>query len=339
MNKDPYFSFSLTIAARPRRNGERVEKGVLILNKCDEAAGAIPGLKDYFYLVERRGWFGPSEERSADVKLVDDPTVVESMKKEFPRAIVLPFASGDFVDTDKFHPLGIPKRYAGIQISAWRKFKRHDLFVRAAALLPGRKFMEFGHYWNEPGRRPWGEEWVLKKKTIRLAGKLGADVEFPFAEARRNSDFPNDAATMNRMLNAAAMGILTAGPEGINRFKMECLAADVPMLVAEDAGPATTRHINEKTGILFEPTPEKLAEAIRYAEGHLADFSPRAYVLEHTGIKNALPVLKNALRELARRDGFSRDYEEVYWDGRNENFLWAKGGAIAKVREAIKSAS
>jgi hypothetical protein len=170
---------------------------------------------------------------------------------------------------------------------------------------------------------------------MRLSRKLRANIEFPFASIKRNADLPSDPEMINRLVNTAKMGILTSEHEGLSRFKMECLSADIPVLVPEDAGPATTRHINEKTGMLFKPTPEDLAEAIRYVEDHLGSFSPRAYVLGHTGVHHALPALKNALRMLAKRDGFQRDYEEISWNGRNEGLIWGRGKAIAEVKNAV----
>lgn len=327
---------SVAIVARPRRGSGVIEKGAVIVNECDRLFDAVPRLKDYFYLVERRGWFGMNKERSADVKLVDDLTTMEETRRKFPRAIVLEFANGDFVDTDKFRPLGIPKTYTGIQIAAWQRFKRHDLFVEAAALLPDRKFLKFGHFWLGPGHWGWLTSSLRRRRIIRKARRLKSSIDFPFSDAKDIRGLLWNAEEVNRLMNAAKMGILTSEHEGLNRFKMECLSADIPMLVPEDAGSATTRHINEKTGVLFEPTPEKLAQAIRYVEHHLTDFSPRAYVVEYTGMHRALPALKRALQSLARRDGFARNYEEVYWDGRNESLVWGKERSIAEVERAMQ---
>ncbi|MCL4392498.1 glycosyltransferase [Patescibacteria group bacterium] len=317
---------SLAMIAEPRKRNGIVEKGVIVANQCDRLSKIVPHLKDYFYLVERRGWLWMNSEKTADVKLVDDLTTLEETKRKFPEAIVLEFSNGDFVDTDLFHPLNIPKIYTGIQIAAWPAFKRHELFVRAAALLPQERFIKFGHFWQKSRWFDRNSEAVRRRKIIRLAHRLHASIDFP-GEA--------DASEVNRLVNTAKMGILTSEHEGLSRFKMECLSADIPVLVPEDAGPATTRHINEKTGMLFKPTPEDLAEAIRYVEDHLGSFSPRAYVLGHTGVHHALPALKNALRMLAKRDGFQRDYEEISWNGRNEGLIWGRGKAIAEVKNAV----
>ncbi|MCL4392497.1 glycosyltransferase [Patescibacteria group bacterium] len=323
-------NFPYSPLARPQRGAHGIEKGVVIVNRCDELCEAVPHLKDYFYLVERRGWFGMNKERNADIKLVDDPTTMEETRKKFPHAIPLVLADGDFVDTDLFHPLNIPKIYTGIQIAAWPAFKRHELFVRAAALLPQERFIKFGHFWQKSRWFDRNSEAVRRRKIIRLAHRLHASIDFP-GEA--------DASEVNRLVNTAKMGILTSEHEGLSRFKMECLSADIPVLVPEDAGPATTRHINEKTGMLFKPTPEDLAEAIRYVEDHLGSFSPRAYVLEKTGMKNSLVMLRGALQILAKKDGSDRSYEEIKWDGRNERFVWTKEEALEDIKKAMNSFS
>lgn len=323
---------SLAILAQPKKVGDFIQKGALILNQCDEFVRILPDVKKYFYLVERRGWYGFNLEKSADIKLVDDPFTLEKTKKLFPHAIVLEFSNADFVDTDIFKPLGYPSKYTAIQIAAWEEFKRHELFVKAAALLPSKKFLKFGHFWDG-GKF---SELVLKAKIIFLAKKLKADIDFPYAFSLRNKRLPKDPKQINRIINTAKMGIITSQKEGVNRFKMECLSANLPFLVPEDAEPPLKKHINEKTGVLYKPTPQGLKEAILYVEEFYDSFSPREYILQNTGMKNALVALKKALQELSKRDGVFRDFEEIKWNGRNESFIWDKEKAVKEVRALIE---
>jgi hypothetical protein len=170
--------------------GGRIEKGVLLLNQPDVFCEEIPNLKDFFYLVERNGWTGMNRGRTADVKLIENLEMLEQTHKDFPIAILLEFANADFVDTDIFRPLdgsaagkNTEKEFTGIQISAWEKFKRHDLFVQAAALLPEKKFIKFGHFWKQKPDRPDTAGIEVKKETIALSKKLGADIYYPFEES------------------------------------------------------------------------------------------------------------------------------------------------------------
>lgn len=328
--RDRYFSFA--ILARPRKGSGIVEKGAIIVNQCDEIVRAIPEIKRHFYLVERKGWHGINGNETADVKLVDDLSTLEETKRRFPNSIALEFSNADFVDTDVFKPLGTPKIYDGIQIAAWKPFKRHDLFVKAAALLPERRFLKFGHFWDGGDK---GER-ALRRETATLSKKLGARIKFPYSFLPTNRFLPRNPERINRIINSARMGILTSDREGVNRFKMECLSADIPFLVPKDAASPTKKHITKETGVLFLPTPRGLAEAIKHVEENYDSFSPRRYVLSRTGKENALRALKEALSSLADRDGYSRDFSEVRWDGRNQSLVWNKKKAENEVRRAIE---
>lgn len=308
---------SVAILDEPVVHGSWVEKGVIITNRCDDVCALVPDIQKRFYLVERYGWDGLSYQRSADIKLIEDLSTLEQAKSLFPETICLPFANADFVDTDVFRPLPVEKTYLGIQIAAWEPFKRHDLFIRGVALLPEKRFLKFGHFWRKNSRSR-----ALRQRTIRLAKHLAAPIDFPFQRARINRELPQTAEAVNVLINTASLGILTSGTEGTSRFKMECLAADIPFLVPEDACQPVKKHINSRTGVFFRPTPQGLADAILYVEENYETFSPRAYILEHTGKKIALDQLRRALRTLAVRDGSTKTFDQIDWDGRNQSLLW-----------------
>jgi hypothetical protein len=107
---------------------------------------------------------------------------------------------------------------------------------------------------------------------------------------------------------------------------MECMAADRPILVARDAGATTQKHLNPQTGLLFEPTPEALANAIVEALEQRQSFAPRAYVLAHSGRRNSLAVFRRALNEVSARRGEAARFDDIDWDGRNERFSWGEAG-------------
>lgn len=325
--------FSLAVLLKPQKKEDgSVKKGVLVVNWCDDLCDEMPDIKKFFYLIERKGWHGMNDQKTADIKLVDDLSTLHETKKKFPNAIALEFSNADFVDTDVFKPIeGIEKKYTGIQIAAWKEFKRHELFVRGTALLKNERFIKFGHYWDGENL----DEYTRKVKTIFLAKRLGADIKFPFWYILRNKSLPSDPVEMNRIINSARMGILTSKEEGISRFKMECLSANIPFLVPEDISYPTKKHINEKTGVMFKPTPKGLADAILYVKNNYGNFSPREYILEHTGGKRALKALQEALRTLAKRDGQTRSFSEIYWNGRNQSLEWIREKAVNLVYDSV----
>ena len=80
--------------------------------------------------------------------------------------------------------------------------------------------------------------------------------------------------------------------------------------------------MNEKTGLLFEPTPEGLVRAIEGVLSSPERFSPRDYVLSHTGSKNSLRKLREALREVSARENQIYHFDGISYDGRNQSLIW-----------------
>ena len=316
MNETSIEYYSMRILKEP----EGKNKGVLILSQVDSVVSKLPFIKNRFYLIERRGWRGINESQYADVKLVEDLSLWNKTVERFPESVCLDIGPADFVDTDIFRPLGIGKDYDGIQVSHWTDFKRPEMFIRAAGLLPKRTFVKLGHF-VEGGSE---QEYELRDSIIRLAREIGANVHFPYAKAIDNNSFPSSKEAMNAYINRASIGILTTKVEGINRFKMECLSAGIPVLVPTDTSYPTKKHINEETGALFEPTPAGLAKTIEYVLTHINRYNPRSYIERTTGKPIALQKLKNALEELCKRNNEGYRFDDIDWDGRNQSLTWGR---------------
>lgn len=317
MSKVPIGYYSIRILEEP--NGKN--KGALILSQVDDVVSRFPFIKERFYLIERRGWRGLNESQHADIKLVEDLSYWDETLKRFPNSVCLDIGPADFVDIDTFRPLEIKKNYDGIQLSHWTDFKRPEMFVRAAGMLPHRKFMKLGHFVDGGSK----SEYKLRDFCIKLAKELGADIDFPYSDATDNNRFPNSKETMNHYINQAHIGILTTKVEGINRFKMECLAAGVPVLVPLDTSYPTKKHITtSKTGELFEPTLKGLVRTIEDVMANLDKYNPRRYIERTTGKPLALKKLRGALEEVCKRDNAEYRFENVDWDGRNQSLIWGK---------------
>lgn len=316
---------SLAILQEPLIENRKISKGAMILSDVDLTLKEFPKLKEYFYLIERRGWEGINLSEHADIKLIEDSSVWEETKKRFPNAILLDIAGADFVDTENFKPLNTSKEYTGIQISAWQKFKRPELFFNGTKLLPEKRFLKFGHLFYGGKDK---EELKYKDLFVLSAKENFQNVEILGGNSEDNRDLPNDPKLVNELINKAKIGILTSKVEGINRFKLECLSANIPVIVPKDVNIPLKKHINDKTGIFYEPSPEGLAEAIKKVEENYNKFSPREYVLKNTGNKISLEKLKLALQKLAKRDGGKNIYTNVYWDGRNQSLIWEEKAKI-----------
>jgi len=322
---------SAAILKKPQKENGQIVKGAVITSACDIVCEVIPDTKKYFYVIERRGWYGLNDSKLADIKLVEDLFLWDQTRELFPNAICLDIGPADFVDTDAFKPLGLTKDYDVIQVSRWDEFKRSDMFVKAAGFLPHRKFLKLGHF-SENGTP---EEFEIRNRDMHLAKELGANIDFPHADALKNDAFPKTKEAVNQYINRARVGILTTKAEGINRFKMECLSAGVPVLVPADTSYPTKKHINEETGGFFEPTPEALAGKIEEVLGNIGKFSPRAYVERTTGKNIALKKLKGALKEVSERENHPYIFDDIDWDGRNESLKWGSK-AINEIKRVIK---
>ena len=310
---------SLALLKEPLIEDKKVHKGAMILSDVDDVLNQFPNLRDYFYIIERRGWEGRNPSKYADIKLVEDLSVLKETKQKFPNAILLDMAGADFVDVKNFKPLKTKKEYTGIQISAWQSFKRPELFFNGIKLLPEKKFLKFGHLFYGGEDK---EELKYKNKFVFLAKKNIPNVDLPYANLKDNKNLPSNPKVINKFINKSKMGILTSRVEGVNRFKLECFSANIPVLVPKDANVPLKKHINNKTGIFYEPSPEGLARAIKKVEENYNSFSPRRYILRNTGNKISLEKLKKALELLAERDNCKNIYKNIYWDGRNQSLLW-----------------
>ncbi len=316
MSETPIGYYSMRILKEP----EGKNKGALILSQVDNVISELPFIKDRFYLIERRGWRGINESEYADVKLVEDLSLWNETVERFPNSVCLDIGPADFVDTKVFRPLGTEKDYDGIQVSHWTDFKRPEMFIRAAGILPKRTFLKLGHFVGGGSE----VEYELRDSIIILSKQIGARVDFPYAEALDNDNFPSSKEAMNVYINRSHIGILTTKVEGINRFKMECLAVGIPVLVPNDASYPTKKHITNETGALFEPTPEGLARTIEDVLIHIDRYNPRDYVERNTGKPKSLRKLKRALETICVRDSTQYMFEDIDWDGRNQSLTWGE---------------
>jgi len=295
-----------------------LHKGAMILNQVDPLVQLFPELKSLFLIIERRGWHGMNDNRCADIKLVEDSGTLEQTRREFPNAVLLDMGPADFIDTSSFYPINESTDFDVIQVSCWSKRKRIELLIEAAALLPELSFVQMGHFENNGN----AEEIAFRDDCIRLAKERRAHVTFPYASATHNTSLPSTKAEMNKWINRAKLGVLTTTSEGINRFKMECLAADRPVIVCDDVCVPTRKHINGRTGLAVTPTPESVADGIRSILSRRSEFQPRQYVLEHTGRTRSVALLKNGLREFCQKNDLVYHFDAIDWDGRNESLAW-----------------
>ncbi|MDQ8188495.1 hypothetical protein QEH53_23120 [Pelagicoccus sp. SDUM812002] len=306
----------------------------MILNQIDPVLELHPLLSNYYILVHRRGWHGANEAAGADIMLVEDLSTWKETVEEYPDCVLLDVGPADFVDHDYFSPIECEVDIDVLQISCWSRRKRIELFIRAASRLPHLSFMHLGHFENGGAR----DEVEYRAECLELATSLAPNVAFPFLRCESNKGLPSSKEVINRFINRAKLGLLTSESEGINRFKMECMAADRPFLVACDVMTPTRKHINERTGMLYEPNAVNLSKAIVDMLDRLQSFEPRKYLITNTGKKISLGKLRSALVEVCVRSGEKYRFDNIDWDGRNESLIWGQR-ALDLIAEKVKEFS
>jgi glycosyltransferase involved in cell wall biosynthesis len=319
---------SLAVLKLPRIRNSVVEHGALILNQVDPVLDIFPGLESLFIIIERQGWFGYTRSFGAAIKLVEDEELLANTHRIFPDAILLNMGPADFVDHHSFRPVAEAETFDGIAIACWSPRKRIELLVQAAALLPQRRFVHLGHFENAGSR----DEIDYRDHCVRLAASVAPNLYFPFLSKCRNEEMPVDKASINQWINRAKIGILTTTNEGINRFKMECIAANRPVLVPADVEGPTRKHVTPQTGLFYEPTPESLAAAFERAFAAREQFRPRQYLLATSGKDISVNKLRRALRDYCERSKIPYRFDDIEWDGRNESLTWGQPSI-----EALKS--
>lgn len=321
-------SFCATALKAPRWNGATCEKGVLILNQVDRVLAHFPWLKSTFILIEIRGWYGINESTQADIKLVEDNSTLVETRRQFPQAIILDLGFGDFVDTDAFRPIDTNIDFDVIQIASWTPRKRFDLLVETAAMLPAVRFVQFGHFENNCS----ATERAYFSECVEKARRLNANITFPYTpEDWLAKRAPTTKELVNDWINRTKIGLLTTSSEGHNRFKMECFSANRPVVGCNDICAPTRKYFNRLTGELVAPRPDALAAAVLRVLKNVSTFSPRDYVLRHSGKRRSLTLVKQALALYCRRENISYRFDDIEWDGRNRSLAWSHN-ALAVLR-------
>lgn len=334
----------------PAWTSSGLRRGALVSNHIGVLRRKVRGVADYFWIIERRGWCGPSRSRGAHVTLVDDIPAqrrwdrVSSMVRvamdltPWPMSNAaptrLPISNADFIDTDAFAPDGRPKKHDVIMVARWDSFKRHDLLLDAFGILAARRSDVRGVL---VGHRTAGQSMAARRSRAyekRVVARIRDErlpIDLPFSEGMVTSAEDCTKATMAALINGARMGVILSKAEGVNRFKMECISCNVPVIVCADACWTLRKHVTPQTGMVVPRRADALADAILAIKGGMA-FTPRAHVLATSGCVNSMRMLQQSIDELDVAAGHPPAAVSSY-DGRNNTLVWS--GFADQVREAI----
>ncbi len=327
-----------SVLREPAIEGGRIRKGVILARYASQPAWGglllkrIPALRKYFWLVENLSSYGRHWAPDADVLMANDVPAQREIPLR-PGQRLFEYGTADFVDTDVFRPDGREKSFDAIMVACWVPLKRHDLFLDAVQALTdaGRLFRAvlFGHF--DGGATAQAEQLAYRERIVSRIRTEGLPIELPGPD-RDNREFLGKAAVAG-LINASRVGLLLSQKEGVPKFKLECMACDVPVIVCVDGNWPVRKHVNERTGLIVPPLAGAIAEAmIRLAKG--PRLSPRRYVLESTGKRIAMERLQATIDELDREAGFLVPAPLDAYDGR-EGIRWT--GFVDWVRERYVS--
>ena len=246
----------------------------------------------------------------------------------------LPTSNADFVDTDAFAPDGRSKQYDVIMVARWDSFKHHDLLLDAFGILAARhsdvRGVLVGHAALEETTagsrsRAYHARIVARIRDERLP------IDLPVSNGMVTSGDDCTKATMAALINEARMGVILSKAEGVNRFKMECMSCNVPVIICADAGWTLRKHVTPQTGMVVPRRANALADAILAIRDGMA-FAPRAHVLATSDCVNSMRVLQESIDELDAAAGH-RPAAVSSYDGRNNTLIWS--GFADQVREAV----
>ena len=205
-------------------------------------------------------------------------------------------------------------------IARWNRFKHHQLLVDAFRILKRQgasvRGLLFGHFATTNNRATID----YKKRIVQTIRSETLPIDLPAADATTNEGLDKIKDSIAACINASRVGLLLSRSEAINRFKMECLSCDVPMIVCDDACWSVRKHIGPQTGIVVARRADAVANAILAVKDG-AKFSPREYIMANTGIDRAMAALQDAVDELDAKMGFEPAPIARY-DGRNNTLHW-----------------
>lgn len=215
--------------------------------------------------------------------------------------------SGDWIDATIFTPTEERKLYDIVMVASWAKFKRHEILFKSLRKLK------------------------LKGRNLRVA-LIGYPMDLTIVDiinkARKYEveslcDFYEQlpALEVARMVASSRLALHLSKYEGTNKASYEAWLCNVPLIVYKNNVGFRKNYVNDKTGILADDN--ELVEAIERILNCPDTFSPRKWILEHSGYLNATNKLNETLREVAIKNGEPWTVDIVLKKN-CPNFLYAK---------------
>lgn len=276
------------------KRATRDEKGVILLKyaKTFDAVVALfdlPRLMDRYTFVLEPCWAGLCDPAILMFIASGQPVIVQCFTEpdyEFISRLGAPLVPvrlgpADWVDADIFRPpQGGDKVYDLVMVANWAPHKRHSRLFQALEQIEGRRIrvLLIGFPWH--GRTADD----LRREAAALQNK---NVQIDIIESLPPSEVAGHVGRCKAL-------VFLSRKEGDNKALVEAMFANVPAIVYDQTVGGARSRINRETGILSSDS--ELPGKIVYMLDHHAEFSPRSWVLQHSGSLNASRILDAALR-------------------------------------------
>jgi glycosyltransferase involved in cell wall biosynthesis len=203
----------------------------------------------------------------------------------------------DWVNSDLFRPPArATKSHDLVMVANWAQHKRHAQLFKALRTITDRtiRVLLIGF--------PWG-------------GRTADDIRreaATYANPRVNLEIIENVppAAVSSHVGRCKAYVFLSPKEGDNKALVEAMFADVPAIVYDKTIGGAGSRINAQTGIFA--SDEELPNKIRYMLDNYRRFSPRTWVLKHSGSANATKLLNDTLRRCVTGAGgtFTHDIVE-----------------------------
>lgn len=280
-------------------NPKNSEKGVIAL-KYNDTFQVFPSIFNLnSILKEYRIVFEPSSYRNIHASLFlyanngihvfqatqeDDRIILEKLLPSFK---CLDLGSGDWVDFRIFKERDSSKCFDIVMVASWARLKRHEVLFQAMEKLLNRGLRVKCALIGYPHD-------LSKNDILALADKYNVQSLIEIFENIK----PEEVA---QIIAASRLAVHLSRAEGTNKATYEALMCNVPIIVYKFNNGFRKNYINNNTGLFSDDI--ELDEKIEYVLSNLASFSPRSWLMKHSGYINSTNALNSFIKNIALISG------------------------------------
>ena len=233
----------------------------------------------------------------------------------------------EFIDENIYRPLpDVEKKYDVLFNATWWLVKRQNLLIDAIkyAKAVGKPFsvLWYGYHW-----RPDGIKLEESIKGVVASNQLPVT----FAETCW------DAEENNRRYNSCRMAIICSTHESGPRVMSEAMLANIPYLTTRDTYGGSPSYMNGVNGLVFDPHPEALCDAVWSVLANPNKFMPRLWALDNMCKTVGISRTREALARLEVKNGWTIN-KDIDYDG-NTRGGWPEevGNADAEFHAMVEA--